>query len=971
MIYIKVKKITLSAIIFILLFSQIPLHTKVEGSGEQSSNKSSVNLLNAASILQDKYSTYLDEINIAQYDGNDIIFNQVDKLVTDQSYIDKFAGQTVVRIEQNEEVTLKVDAPEKALYYIGLTYLSDGQNVLPTQMEMKVNNEFPFYELRNLVFESRWKSPDTNPKDKYGNEIVPQPIKVVDWQKKFIGDSSYRTSEPFLIYLDKGENEIKFKMIEGNILFKYLELSSPQKLPNYQSTEVEGSGFVLVQGQDIVYRNDSSIRAGALFNVDLTPYSADNRVLNYLDNNSFKRPGHKVEYEFEIGQSGYYFLGLDYRQNVKADFPVFLNIAINNEVPFQELRNYPFNYVSKFTNVTVHDLETKENIPIFLEAGKHTISFAISLDYIKSTIEAVERLINEIQALSLEMTNLAGPNVDRYRDINVEEFIPGVTAQLFSWADEMAQLYGNMSAFNPTVDDIGAFTSLKIAEKQLRSLASEVDKLLVRKNELATGTNSITAYLGNLMQEINNNGFALNQFYFYQDPADIPERIGFFHKQFSKVERLFKSFGNQDYAVDNINPDHLQVWVNRPRQYIEIIQQLIDEQFTPNTGLKVDLSIMPDQNKLILANAANEAPDVAVGVNYALPFEIAIRGALQDLTEFEDFDEVRARFPEGLHVPATVKDGVFALPDTMNFWVLFYRKDILDSLDLPVPETIDQVRTYLPELQRRGMNFFYPTAGMPGLKIFAGTMPIIYQNGGRFYNETIGRTALNENNAIEGMRQLTELFTIYNIPYDVPSFYQQFRDGSLPIGISDYFMYNLILNAAPEIANSWDIALMPGVENATGEVERWSAGGAESNLIFKDTNKSEEAWQFLKWWSSTEVQIAFGNILQTTYGEEYIWNTANMEAYAGLPWITAHKNVIIEQTEWLTEVPRVPGSYMLEREISNAYNSIILDGQNLRTAIDLASKRINRETSRKLEEFGYIRNGEIIKHYPNPEFTND
>ncbi len=139
----------------------------------------------------------------------------------------------------------------------------------------------------------------------------------------------------------------------------------------------------------------------------------------------------------------------------------------------------------------------------------------------------------------------------------------------------------------------------------------------------------------------------------------------------------------------------------------------------------------------------------------------------------------------------------------------------------------------------------------------------------------------------------------------------------------------------------------------------------------KETDKKDESWEFLKWWSSAEVQSAFGNILQTTYGREYIWNPANIQAYENLPWVTEHKKTILNQTEWLTEVPRVPGSYMVEREISNAYNSIVLDGENLRTAIDLASKRINRETLRKLEEFGYIKDGKITKEYPNPEVKNE
>lgn len=969
----KNRRFQLLFITFLLTFSQSFALVGYAKEDDKKNEDSSSNVKNAAAIvgavseLEEKYSTYLKENEANSYTGKEINFKNVSELVKDHSFLDKYEGEKVIKIDQGEEVTVTLQAPATSLYQIGLDYAITGKNILPTQIELKVNREFPFYELRNLVFESKWKNPEEIKKDKYGNDIIPQPVKVDEWQKKYLNDTSYRNSDPFLIELKKGTNQLTLKSTEGNLLIRSIDLSPQLKLENYEKEPASGDGFVLIEAEDMTYKNDSSIRANALFDADLTPYHSDRRVLNYLDGDAFKSPGHKVTYTFEVEESGFYYLGMHYRQNVKADFPVFVNFLIDGEIPFQELKNYPIDYTTNFTNTTLLDSKSGEELPVYLEAGQHTLSLAISIDPIKDTIEEIEQMLGEIQALSLELTNLVGPNVDRNRDIDVEMFIPGVTDLLNSWADQLNRMYEDIKIYNPEVAEIGAFSSLTISEKQLRSMAKDIDKLIVRKNELSTGTNSITAYLGNLLQEINNNGLSIDKLYFYQDKKDIPKSKNFLSKQYLKVERLFKSFGDQDYSVKSVDKNHLQVWVNRPRQYVEIMQQLIDEQFTPETGIKVDLSLMPDQNKLILANAAGDAPDVALGVNYALPFEVAIRGALVDLSEFADFEEVSARFPKGLHIPATVQGGVYALPDTMNFWVLFYRKDILNTLDLKVPDTLDQVRTYLPELQRKGMNFFYPTAGMPGMKTFAGTMPIIYQNGGEFYGESIGRTQLNENASIEGMRQLTDLFTIYNTPYEVPSFYQQFRDGSIPIGISDYFMYNLILNAAPEIANSWDIALMPGIENEADEIERWSAGGAESNIIFQDTNKKDESWEFLKWWSSTEIQVSFGNILQTTYGEEYIWNTANVEAFNGLPWKTSHKDVILAQTDWLTEVPRVPGSYMLERELSNAYNSVVLDGENLRTAIDLASKRINRETFRKLEEFGFMKNEEIIELYENPE----
>src|SRR5699024_6497428 len=104
------------------------------------------------------------------------------------------------------------------------------------------------------------------------------------------------------------------------------------------------------------------------------------------------------------------------------------------------------------------------------------------------------------------------------------------------------------------------------AEKLLRSIANEPKKIVKRKNELSTGTNSITAYLGNLMQEMNDNGIAIDKFYFYQNDKNIPKGKNVLSSLYSKAERLIKSFGSQDYAIDNIDDEHLQVWINRPRQ---------------------------------------------------------------------------------------------------------------------------------------------------------------------------------------------------------------------------------------------------------------------------------------------------------------------------------------------------------------------------------------------------------------------
>jgi ABC-type glycerol-3-phosphate transport system substrate-binding protein len=204
--------------------------------------------------------------------------------------------------------------------------------------------------------------------------------------------------------------------------------------------------------------------------------------------------------------------------------------------------------------------------------------------------------------------------------------------------------------------------------------------------------------------------------------------------------------------------------------------------------------------------------------------------------------------------------------------------------------------------------------------------------------------------------------------YEVLSFYQAFRDGRMPIGVSNYATFNLLLNAAPELADSWDIAPYPGIKNDKGEVLRYTSGAAESCVVFNSSKNTKAAWDFVDWWTSTEVQTEFAYTLQSTLGNEYLWNSANLDAIQASPWSTKFKKVIMDQISWTYEAPRVPGSYIIERELGNVLVNVVTNGTNLRTAVDDAEKKIDRELQRKLEEFGYIDSkGNIKKELVVPD----
>ena len=926
----------------------------------------------ASERIDNGYTKISAGYTLPEYTGGDIEYPIKDICTsTDAVFTDDYGYTSAVQIGERGSVELELDVAADGIYYMCFDYLADSDTILPVEAQFMIDGDFPFYEMRQQVLESQWSTPQQKSYDSYGNEVVGIPDKVYEWQNKYIMDSTYRYSGPLGIELTKGRHTVTVTLKEGTLLLGNFKLTAKPQVEAYTGSErAEGDGFIEIQAEDFTYRNASSIHATCEYDPNLYPYQAGNRIMNTVDSTSFSEGGQQISYQFTVEKEGNYYLAFHYSQSDKSDFPVFMNIRIDGELPNTEFENCAFAYKKDYNLYTLLDSEGNK-ISVPLGAGQHTISMQISMEPLRNALETIGQIMGKVNDLSLEVTKVAGTNKDKYRDFSLESYIPGIGDTLIQWADELAAVMEEARTYNPDKKKIAAFSSISIAENQLRSLAKKPDELIYRIDELATSTSSVNQHLANLIDSLNGNNFSLDSIYLYQEDAakQLPRHKNVFVKAGLGIVRFCTSFGKQAYSSSNTNPEHLQVSVNRSRQHLEIMQQMITEEFTPQTGIEVDLSLMPDQTKLVLANASGDSPDVATGVNYSIPFELGIRGALKDLTQFDDFAEVAGRYTEGLLMPYVIDDSVYAIPETMNFQVLFYRKDILDKLGLEVPDTLEDVEAMLPDLQMRGLNFYYPTARTVGMKTFLDTTPIIFQSGGRLYDTYVEDVTITSEEVVEGFTTLTNLFTIYNLPKDVPNFYQHFRNGDYPIGISDFGTYNLISNAAPEIDGSWGVALIPGVKGENGEVMRYSSAGAESTFLFNSTpEREEQAWEFVKWWSSAQVQAEFGQRLQITYGDEYYWNTANCEAFAQLPWDSDDKEVISEQLTWTMEAPRALASYMVERELSDAYNLVVLGAKsaNVREALDDAQKNIKRETLRKLEEFGYIENGVTVKEYEVP-----
>ncbi len=973
-----IKRITSLALITSMIactfpYASVPVHAQTQ-MDEQPAAVTTTQDAAQENRLTTNYSTVSKSYKEAVYTGDAIVYRISEAVAkADRAFLtnDNYEYvNDVLAVKAGDTVTLTIDVPVSGRYVMSFDYLSYDESILPVEMGMKIDGGYPFYEARSMKFETTWVS-DGVDVDRYGNEIVSLPDKLIRWEHKEVMDASYRYSDPLPVELTAGVHKLELNIQEGTLLLGNISLEAPGDVAEYAgSTKAEGNALITIEAEDFYQRNDSSIHAIGEYGSSLSPLSATTTVLNIIDEDSFNEAGQTVSYQFHVDNAGYYYIGMNYRQSEKNDFPVFVDWKIDGEIPNSAFKSYQVEAANKFRTVTLTD-DNDDKLSVYLEPGDHTISLTISADNLRYALEAVDEIMSGISDLSLEVTKVAGTNKDKYRDLKLTRYIPDVQDRLLGWVDELyslaeqAQPYVN--AKSP--DKVAAFSYLLIAANQLKSLAEKPNELVYRVDELSTSVNSINTQIANFVDLINDNDLSIDRIYIYQDGARLPKGQNIFRSIGTSLKRFGYSFMGQSYSASNTDESHIQVWVNRPRTYVEIMQKMIDEKFTPETGIEVDLSIMTDAQKLILSNASGDTPDIATGINYSIPFDLAIRGSLVDLSKFDNYKEVFGRYSEGLLVPSVVGDGLYSLPETMNFYVMFYRTDILSKLGLSVPNTMDELIAMLPDLQMRGLNVYYPTAAMLVMRNFHGTTPIIYQMDGALYGNTALDILVDSEATVEGFTELTELFTLYDLPVDVPNFYQHFRNGDLPIGIADFNSYNLILNAAPEIANSWSIALVPGIEDEeTGEVKRYMSGGAESTVMFSsDDDREQKAWQFMEWWSRADIQAEFGQRLQILYGDEYIWPTANLEAFERLPYPTSDKDIILTQAQYILETPRLLGSYMMERELSNAFNDVVVNGDTVRSRIDEVAKTVLRETERKLEEFGYIdSDGNVLKEYEVP-----
>lgn len=901
---------------------------------------------------------------------------------------------TMTELNYNEKAEYTVKVEKEGLYYLNLDYISVGESLSDYTVKLAVNGKQQYSEMNTIALPIIWADEDTKtyvgsdkkknfPLDSYGDEIAPSQNRVQEWTNTYLYNNTYVSSLPLSFYLKKGVNTITIENVSsgGLAVGKLQAEAGKDDAKSYKEYASEHSNAELVKDSDdalqidAVYytkKNSSDAVYGSETKSSLTRFNIDKEKLNTLQWNA---AGNEVTYTFNVKKTGNYNISFHY-DNGKKEFDTFETIKIDGKVPFSELYNYAFAPVSSgYANETLSDKDGNA-YSIYLTEGKHTISIKQENQPVMEAYRYALLLQQHITDFELEITKITGSDVDTERNWKMTKYIPEIPEYLEAYNTIIHHIRYMLQDYSPNGNSSAVLTYLDEAEQFIKDMQKYPDEIALHTADLTGADNSILVSLSNFTTEVTANEFTLDRIYVTADKGQIEKpNPSAGSSMWTSIRTLVNTFTSDKYATGaEQDSETLTIWVNRAITHVDLLQKMVDTEFVPyykeKTGktIKVKVSTMPDVGKLTLAIAANETPDIALGLMSYVPFDLSSRGALYDLSKFDDFWTVARRFPTGSFVSYVYNEGMYAIPETTDFNAVVYRTDIFKNLGLEVPSTWDDLIDILPTLQRYGMNFYHNIAlGATGYKWFYQTAPMILQNGGELYTQDengLVTTGIDSKKAVKGLSLLGNLFTKYSLETSVQNFFNSFRYSTDPIGIVGMEDYTLINNGAKELEGKWAIAPYLGTKQEDGSIDRTFVANGTGGAIFQSSNKKDEAWEFLKWWTSKDIQTEYTYTLRSTYGKTFFWLSANKAALQNNPMDEADKNIITEQLDYVTDVTRTPGQYLLERTISNIWTTMVFDGTAGQVAVDEAKNDVNKEIVRKMQELGYYdENGKMVKEF--------
>ena len=288
------------------------------------------------------------------------------------------------------------------------------------------------------------------------------------------------------------------------------------------------------------------------------------------------------------------------------------------------------------------------------------------------------------------------------------------------------------------------------------------------------------------------------------------------------------------------------------------IEAITKEFEQKNPNIKVELDFVTYEalhDKIVTAAASKAGTYDVVLIDCIWPAEFAAAGFIKDVSDLVT-PEVRQDIWPGAVEAVTYKGKLYGMPWLNDVLYLYYNKEMLKAagFDNP-PKTWDELRQMGMAAKDKNL-VQYPFVEYfqqdEGLTIAYAYYLIAF--GGKFFDD-------NDNpafNSPEGQAALDYMVSgmkdgMYN-PASLESTYEEvrrtFSQGASLFSVNWTYQYNLANDPKEsQIAGKAEIALMPGEKAPSVTIN-----GGMGLSIMSDSKHPKEAWQYIQYLSSKDVQ---------------------------------------------------------------------------------------------------------------------
>ena len=864
-----------------------------------------------------------------------------------------------------------IDVPADGVYALGLEYKALDSKVASLEVAVQIDGAYPDESLSDVMIPRYWTSDGKPRKDGMGNEFSAEQIPYADYFTYYLLSTENYSVRRYELEFTAGSHTLTITPISGQFSLKTVLLDSDLVDGAYDASAITADKAY--DGADLVFEGEAAdIKSSYWLNTasdisssKVTPADPILSKINYIGGSTWKEIGDTIHWTVDAPKAGYYNLGFSYRQSYVLNGNTYRWLQVNGKTPFAEATSIAFPYASDWETMLMGayvDEETVDPYAVYLNEGENRISLTVTLGEYSEICAELDAIVQKLGDLYLDITMVTGETVDIYRDYRLfdqipefEERLKDVDAALKAADDKLVALnHGETSSYSASVRNTREIIGMMLdnpynAHRYKSSFYNNYSSLSANLNDMQDMPLDIDQIILTAAKAKEITSKKETNFF-----TELGTSFVF------GVKRFIASF-TQDYnnISGNAGADSdksVTVWVNWGRDQAQVLNQLIQSSFSvenPDIAVSVKIS----NATMVQGVLSGNGPDVTLHHTRTEPVNLAMRGVLYDMKQFDDYEEVIKRFHEGATDPHMYKDGVYGLPDTQGFMMMFYRTDVFEELGLEVPRTWDDYKTVIRSLSRNNLNVWLPytqitdmnvvNAGVGSLNMFP---TMVIQNGLSMYNDTYTATSFADPEIIALFSDWTEYYTKLKLSYQL-DFFTRFRLGTCPLGIASYTTYNTLKDTAKEIEGKWMMTTIPGTVQADGSINNASAGSGTACSILKSAKCPESAWEFLKWWTRSDTQLAYSNSLESILGPVGRVAPSTVETLEGMAWDSDMYDALIDAWTNTTEIREVPGSYYVSRSLDFAFWNAASMNVNPKDTLQTWGEEADNEIKRKLEQY--------------------